>query len=130
MNSEELRIVSTESAPAAIGPYSQAVVAGDLVFCSGQIAIDPASGQVIDGDISAQTDRVLTNLAAVLDTAGASLERVVKTTVFLADMDDFSAMNEVYARHFGDHRPARAAVEAGGLPKGVAVEIEAIARLP
>lgn len=125
----EPRRVQTDDAPAAIGPYSQAVIAGDFVFCSGQIAIDPATGQVVDGNVTAQTDRVLSNLTAVLEAAGASLDRVVKTTVFLADMADFTAMNEVYARHFGDHRPARAAVEAGGLPKGVAVEIEAIAHL-
>ena len=125
----ELRTVHTEHAPAAIGPYSQAVVVDGLVFCSGQIALDPATGEVVGGDVTAQTDRVLTNLAAVLEASGSSLGDVVKTTVFLADMGDFAAMNEVYARHFGDHRPARAAVGASALPKAVRVEIECVARV-
>lgn len=125
----DLRSVRTEQAPEAIGPYSQAIVSGDLVFCSGQIALDPATGEVVAGDVTAQADRVLTNLAAVLSAAGASLGRVVKTTVFLADMADFAAVNEVYARRFGEHRPARATVAAAGLPKGVRVEIECIARV-
>lgn len=125
----DLRRIATDDAPEAIGPYSQAVVAGDLVFCSGQIAIDPATGALVEGDVVAQTDRVLRNLRAVLEAAGSSLSQVVKTTVFLADMDDYPAMNETYAGYFGDHRPARAAVEAAELPKGVAVEIEAIARV-
>jgi 2-iminobutanoate/2-iminopropanoate deaminase len=99
------------------------------VFCSGQIPIDPATGDLVGGDIAAQTDQVLKNVAAVLAAAGGSLSHVVKTTVFLADMGDFAAMNEVYARHFGDHRPARAAVAVRTLPKNVSVEIEAIARL-
>jgi len=124
----ELRTVHTDHAPAAIGPYSQAVVTDGWVFCSGQIPIDPATGDLLEGDIQAQTDRVLENLRAVLEAAGSSLSAVVKTTVFLADMDDFQAMNEVYARHFGDHRPARAAVEAAALPKRVTVEIECVAR--
>jgi len=124
----ELRTVHTDHAPAAIGPYSQAVVTDGWVFCSGQIPIDPATGDLLEGDIQAQTDRVLENLRAVLEAAGSSLSAVVKTTVFLADMDDFQAMNEVYARHFGDHRPARAAVEAAALPKHVSVEIECVAR--
>jgi len=124
----ELRTVHTDDAPAAIGPYSQAVVTDGWVFCSGQIPIDPATGDLLEGDIQAQTDRVLKNLRAVLEAAGSSLASVVKTTVFLADMDDFQAMNEVYARHFGDHRPARAAVEAAALPKRVTVEIECVAR--
>ena len=124
----ELRTVHTDDAPAAIGPYSQAVVTDGWVFCSGQIPIDPATGDLLEGDIQAQTDRVLKNLRAVLEAAGSSLSSVVKTTVFLADMDDFRSMNEVYARHFGDHRPARAAVEAAALPKRVTVEIECVAR--
>ena len=121
--------VHTDRAPAAIGPYSQAVVTGGWVFCSGQIPLDPATGELVGGDVAAQTDRVLRNLAAVLEAAGGSLSHVVKTTVFLADMADFTAMNEVYARHFGDHRPARATVQAAGLPRGVGVEIECIAKL-
>lgn len=124
----ELGIVETGNAPAAIGPYSQAVTVDGWVFCSGQIPIDAASGDLVAGDVAAQTDKVLTNLAAVLDASGASLSRVVKTTVFLSDMGHFSAMNEVYARHFGEHRPARATVAAAGLPKGVDVEIECVAR--
>ena len=122
-----MRFVSTDAAPAAIGPYSQAVVANGLVFCSGQIAIDPRTGTLLDGDVAAQTGLVLRNLAAVLEAAGSSLDQVVKTTVFLRSMDDFAAMNEVYAAAFGEHRPARAAVEAARLPRDVAVEIEAVA---
>ncbi len=124
-----LDVIHSDGAPKAIGPYSQAIRAGDWLFCSGQIAIDPETGEMIDGDVAAQTDRVMKNLAAVLEEGGASLDRIVKTTVFLDDMDDFVAMNEVYGRHLGDHRPARATVEAGELPKGVAVEIEAVAFL-
>lgn len=125
----ELDVIRSDDAPRAIGPYSQAIRAGEWLFCSGQIAIDPETGDLISGDVAAQTDRVMRNLSAVLDAAGASLSRVVKTTVFLADMGDFAAMNEVYGRHLGDHRPARATVEAGRLPKDVAVEIEAVAYL-
>ena len=124
-----MRTVKTDRAPAAIGPYSQAVVVGNLVFCSGQIALDPATGALIEGDVAAQTRAVFANLAAVLDEAGSALECVVKTTVFLRSMDDFAAMNEVYAAAFGDHRPARSAVQAARLPRDVAVEIEAIAVL-
>ena len=123
----ELRSIHTQHAPAAIGPYSQAIVVDGLVFCSGQIALDPATGQVVPGDVAVQTERVLRNLSAVLEAAGSSLAGVAKTTVFLSDMGDFAAMNEVYARHFGDHRPARATVAAAGLPKGVSVEIECVA---
>ncbi len=122
--------VSTDKAPGAIGPYSQAVEVDGWVFCAGQIPIDPATGELVADEIGAQTDQVLKNLAAVLEAAGASLSRVVKTTVFLADMAEFAGMNEVYARHFGDHRPARAAVAVRTLPKNVRVEIEAVARLP
>ena len=124
------RFIDTPEAPAAIGPYSQAVVAGEWVFASGQIPLDPASGEIVEGGIAEQTDRVMNNLAAVLREAGASLNHVVKTTVYLADMASFGEMNDVYARHFGDHRPARATVQAGALPKSVAVEIDVIARLP
>lgn len=124
----ELKPVHTDGAPAAIGPYSQAIVSGGFVFASGQIAIDPTTGEVVEGGVVEQTDRVLTNLSAVLEAAGASMSTVVKATVFLTDMGTFAEMNEVYARHFGDHRPARAAVEVAGLPKGVDVEIEAVAR--
>jgi 2-iminobutanoate/2-iminopropanoate deaminase len=120
-------IVSTDQAPAAIGPYSQAIVANGLVFTAGQIALDPQSMQVVEGDVAAQTERVMTNLAAVLERAGSSLSRVVKTTVFLRDMNDFIAMNEVYGRHFGEHKPARSTVQAARLPRDVAVEIDCIA---
>ena len=119
--------VSTPDAPKAIGPYAQAVVAGDLVFTAGQIALDPATMEVVAGGVAEQTDRVLRNLAAVLAAAGSGLPRVVKTTVFLADMADFGAMNEVYGRAFGEHRPARSTVAAAGLPRNVRVEIEVVA---
>jgi 2-iminobutanoate/2-iminopropanoate deaminase len=125
----DLSFIKTDRAPGAIGPYSQAVAVDGWVFCSGQIPIDPSTGDLVGGDIAAQTDQVLTNVAAVLAAAGGTLANVVKTTVFLADMGDFAGMNEVYARHFGDHRPARAAVAVRTLPKNVSVEIEAIARL-
>ncbi len=120
-------IVQTEKAPAAIGPYSQAVKAGGFVFLSGQVALDPASAQVVAGDVRAQTERVLKNLQAVLAAAGSSLAAVVKTTVFLADMNDFAAMNEVYGRFFSSDPPARATVQAARLPKDVQVEIDLIA---
>ncbi len=126
----ELKTISTDDAPKAIGPYSQAIVAGKMVYTAGQIALDPATMEVIPGDIAAQTDRVFKNLSAVLEAAGTSLQSVVKTTVFLSDMAHFAAMNEVYARHFGDHRPARSTVAAAGLPKNVDVEIEVVAVLP
>ena len=122
-----VRIVHTENAPAAIGPYSQAVVAGDFLFTAGQIAIDPATGQVVQGDVSAQTERVMHNLAAVLEKAGASWSDVVKTTVYLQDMADFPRVNEVYGRVMSDARPARSTVQVAGLPRGVLVEIDAVA---
>ena len=122
-----MKIVQTDAAPAAIGPYSQAVIANGMVFCSGQVAINPSSGQLLHADVREQTKLVLSNLKAVLEAAGAGLDTVVKTTVFLKNMDDFSAMNEVYASAFGDARPARAAVEVARLPKDVDVEIDAIA---
>lgn len=125
----KLSPVHTNDAPEAIGPYSQAMEVDGWVFCSGQIPLDPSRGELVDGGIQAQTDQVLKNLTAVLTRAGGSLSNVVKTTVFLADMADFAEMNEVYARYFGDHRPARAAVAVKTLPKNVDVEIEAVARI-
>lgn len=125
----DLQSVHTDGAPAAIGPYSQAIVHGGLVFTAGQIPLDPSTMEMIDGDIAQQTERVLQNLSAVLEAAGASLQTVVKTTVFLRDMGDFAAMNEVYARFFGEHRPARSAVQAARLPRDAGVEIEAVAAL-
>lgn len=125
----ELSPVRSEEAPAAIGPYVQAVVAGDLVFCSGQIAIDPATGELEGTDVASQCRRVLDNLAAVLGAAGTGLERAVRLTVYLTRMDDFPALNEVYADFFPDHRPARATVEVARLPKGALVEIDCIAAL-
>lgn len=119
-------IISTENAPGAIGPYSQAVKVGNLVFCSGQIPIDPATGEFVSDEVAEQTEQVIKNLSAVLEAAGTTLNNVVKTTVFLADMNDFAAMNEVYARHFTE-KPARATVQAARLPKDARVEIEVIA---
>jgi 2-iminobutanoate/2-iminopropanoate deaminase len=124
-----LRAVHTDRAPAAIGPYSQAVAANGFLFTAGQIPLDPATGQVIAGDVTAQTERVLTNLAAVLEAAGASWSAVVKTTVFLHDMSDFPAVNQAYARVLGTARPARSTVQVAALPRGVLVEIDAIAAL-
>jgi len=120
-------VISTKDAPQAIGPYSQAIRANGFVFVSGQIAIDPATQQVINGDIAAQTDRVLKNLSAILRAAGTGLEKVVRSTVFLKDMGDFGAMNEVYARYFTTAPPARSTVQAARLPKDVLVEIDVIA---
>jgi len=119
--------VSTTEAPAAIGPYSQAIISGNLVFASGQIALDPASGQLVEGDVQVQTRRVMENVAAVLQAAGSSLAQVVKTTVFLTTMDNFAAMNEVYAEFFSDEPPARSTVAVAQLPRGAAVEVEVIA---
>ncbi len=124
------RVISTPAAPAAIGPYSQAIAVDNLLFTAGQIALDPATMTVVQGDVGVQTEQVMKNLAAVCVAAGASLQDVVKTTVFLQEMSDFQAMNEVYARHFGDNRPARSTVAVRGLPRDVRVEIEAIVRLP
>jgi 2-iminobutanoate/2-iminopropanoate deaminase len=120
-------IITTDHAPRAIGPYSQAVRAGDLVFASGQIPIDPATGEFIAGGVAEQTEQVLRNLTAVMEAAGVGMHQVVKTTVFLADMDDFVAMNEIYARFFSEAPPARATVQAARLPRDARVEIEAIA---
>jgi len=125
-----IKATHTDKAPAAIGPYSQAVIANGLLFTAGQIALDPASMQVVEGDVVAQTEQVLRNLDAVLASAGVSWADVVKTTVFLTDMRDFPRMNEVYARAVGDARPARSTVQVSGLPRGVLVEIDLIAALP
>ncbi len=122
-----MKVISTEKAPGAIGPYSQAIVANGMVFCSGQIPIDPATGDFVSEDVSEQTEQVFKNLSAVLEAAGASLESVVKTTVFLADMNDFAAMNEIYGRYFDTNKPARATVQAARLPRDARVEIECIA---
>ncbi len=119
--------VSSNEAPAAIGPYSQAIKANGLVFCSGQTPMDPATGQVVSGGIAAQTERVLNNLAAVLEAAGTSMDKVVKTSVFLKDMNDFAAMNEVYGRFFQGEPPARSTIQAARLPKDALVEIDVIA---
>lgn len=120
-------IVTTENAPGAIGPYSQAIKVNGLVFCSGQIPIDPGTGEFVAGGVSEQTEQVLKNLSAVLEAAGTSIENVIKTTVFLADMNDFAAMNEVYGRFFEKNKPARATVQAARLPRDARVEIECIA---
>jgi len=121
------KIVSTDRAPKAIGPYSQAVVSNGFAFLSGQIPLDPASGQIIEGGVAAQTERVLENLKSVLEACGATLESVVKTTVFLKDMGEFAQMNEVYGRYFASNPPARATVEAARLPRDARVEIDCIA---
>jgi 2-iminobutanoate/2-iminopropanoate deaminase len=120
------RTISTPKAPAAIGPYSQGIVANGVLYTAGQIALDPATGNVIDGDVVAQTERVLANLGAVIEAAGGSWQQVLKTTVYLAEMADFPKVNEVYARVFGSARPARSTVQVAGLPRGVLVEIDAI----
>lgn len=123
----ERRIISTAGAPQAIGPYSQAIRSGELVFCAGQVPLDPATGKIVEGDIRDQTRRALQNLSAVLDAAGSSISRVVKTTVFLTDLDQFKPMNETYAEFFGEMPPARSTVQVSRLPAGAMVEIEAIA---
>jgi 2-iminobutanoate/2-iminopropanoate deaminase len=120
-------VIATGQAPQAIGPYSQAIKAAGLIFTSGQIPIDPATSQIIEGDVSAQTERVLKNLSAILQASGSSMEKVVRCTVFLKNMNDFAAMNEVYSRHFTQSPPARSTVEVARLPKDVLVEIDAIA---
>jgi 2-iminobutanoate/2-iminopropanoate deaminase len=121
------QIISTEKGPKAIGPYSQAVVYGGLAYLSGQIAIDPSNNKLIDGGISAQTERVLENVKAILEACGASLDSVLKTTVFLKDMNDFTAMNQIYERYFATNPPARSTVQAAKLPRDVSVEIDVIA---
>lgn len=121
--------IATGKAPQAIGPYSQAIKAGSLLFCSGQIPLDPETGVLVEGDIATQTLRVFANIGAILEAAGASFDRIVKTTVFLADMNDFAAMNAVYATFFTDPAPARSTIQAAGLPKNARIEIEVIAAL-
>ncbi|HUL03055.1 MAG TPA: RidA family protein [Gemmatimonadales bacterium] len=123
-----LATVAADGAPKAIGPYSQAVIVEGTVYTAGQIALDPATNEMVGKTTAEQTDRVLRNLAAVLTAAGCGLSRVIKTTVYLADIADFPAMNEVYARHFGAHKPARSTIQAAALPKGARVEIDAVAR--
>jgi 2-iminobutanoate/2-iminopropanoate deaminase len=123
------QIVSTNSAPAAIGPYSQAVKVGNFVYTSGQIPLDPETGKLVDGDITAQAERVLNNLSSLLEASGTSIDKVVKTTCFLTNLDDFQAFNEVYARYFGEGQPARSTVEVSRLPAGATVEIECVAEL-
>ncbi len=120
-------IISTDNAPGAIGPYSQAIKTGNLVFVSGQIPIDPQTGEFVSHDVAEQTEQVLKNLSAVLEAAGSSLNNVVKTTVFVSDMNDFAVMNEIYAKYFNDNKPARATVQAARLPRDAKVEIECIA---
>jgi 2-iminobutanoate/2-iminopropanoate deaminase len=122
-----LHPIATARAPAAIGPYSQGIVCGGLLFTAGQIPLDPASGEMIDGDVTRQAERVLENLDAVLSAAGASRQSVVKATIFLRDLADFAAVNAVYAEFFGDHRPARSTVQVARLPRDAAVEIELVA---
>lgn len=125
-----VRYLHTTDAPDAIGPYSQATAAGGFLFTAGQVGLDPATMQVVDGDVTAQADRALANLAAVLGNHGCGWADVVKTTIFLADMADFARVNEIYARHLGASRPARSTVAVAGLPKGARVEIECVARIP
>jgi 2-iminobutanoate/2-iminopropanoate deaminase len=125
----KLQAISTDKAPAAIGPYSQAVKFGNMLFCSGQIPLDPASGEMSSGDINEQTERVMLNIAAVLSASGAEFDDVIKTTIYLVDMGDFAAVNEVYGKYFSTHKPARSTVAVKSLPRGVMVEIEVIAGL-
>jgi 2-iminobutanoate/2-iminopropanoate deaminase len=122
--------IHTDRAPGAIGPYSQAVIANGFLFTAGQIALDPATGEIVAGDVVAQTEQVFKNLAAIIDAAGVSWSDVVKTTVFIMDMKDFPRINEVYARVMGDARPARSTVQVSGLPRGVLVEIDLVAAVP
>ena len=123
----EKKVISTDRAPEAIGPYSQAIAVGDHVFCSGQVALDPASGELVEGDVSSQARRCMENLGAVLKEAGTSFERVVKVTAYLVDMGDFAEFNEVYGEFFSADPPARVTVGVAGLPKGARVEVECIA---
>jgi 2-iminobutanoate/2-iminopropanoate deaminase len=126
----EKQTIQTDAAPAAIGPYSQAVRSGDLVWLSGQIALDPENGQLVGGDIETETRRVLDNLGAVLNAAGCSYEHVLKTTIYLSDLSHFAAVNAVYAEYFLRAAPARATVQVAALPKGARVEVDAVARVP
>ncbi len=125
-----MRTISTDRAPKAIGPYSQGIAASGLLFLSGQVPLDPKTGDLVQGTVREEVTRVMDNLKAVLEAAGSGLDRVVRTTVYLTDLQDFAAMNEVYARYFGAHRPARSTVQVAALPKGARVEIDAIAALP
>jgi len=122
-----VEVIATNKAPAALGPYSQAIRSGDLVFCSGQIALDPATGALVGEDIASQTVQVLKNLRAVLAARGLDLYDVVKTTIFLTDLNDFSTVNEIYGNEFGKHKPARSTVQVAGLPRSALIEIECIA---
>lgn len=122
-------IVQTENAPGAIGPYSQAMKVGNLVYTAGQIPLDPATGQLVEGDVTAQSERVMQNVAAILEAAGSSMDNIVKTTCFLTDLANFAAFNDVYAKHMGDNRPARSTIQVAGLPAGAQVEVEVVAEL-
>jgi len=130
MSPDASRIVSSKDAPAPIGPYSQGVVTGDLVFCSGQIGLDPATGLIVPGGAAREAERALLNMKAVLEAAGAGLNEVVKVTLFLKSMGDFSDVNEVYAKYFEKSKPARSTIQVSALPRGALVEIEAVARVP
>jgi len=125
----KLEIITTDKAPAAIGPYSQAVKSGNMLYCSGQIPLDPATGEMVSGDITDQTGRVMKNITAVLSAAGAGFDNVVKTTIYLVDMGDFASVNEVYGHYFNTHKPARSTVAVKSLPRSALVEIEVIAAL-
>ena len=122
-----LKVVATDQAPGAIGPYSQAIIANGFIYTAGQVGFDPKKMEIVGTTVGEQTEQVMKNLAAVLKAAGSGLDKVVKTTVFLADMADFQAMNDVYAKHFGNHKPARSTVAAAGLPRNARVEIEVVA---
>ncbi len=122
-----MRDIHTDAAPAAIGPYSQAVLHNDVLYCSGQVALDPASMEIVEGDVAVQTERVMQNLGAVLEAGGSSFDQVIRTTIFLTSMSDFATVNEVYGRYFPNRKPARACVAVRELPKGVDVEIDCIA---
>lgn len=122
-----MKVISTDKAPAAIGPYSQAVRANGLLFCSGQIAIDPVTGELIQGDVAVQAERVMENIAAVLAEVGAGFADVIKTTIYLVEMGDFAVVNEVYGRYFSSHKPARSTVAVKSLPRGALLEIEVVA---
>lgn len=130
MSPDASRIVSSKDAPTPIGPYSQGVVTGDLVFCSGQIGLDPTTGLLVPGGVAREAERALLNMKAVLGAAGAGLNEVVKVTLFLKNMGDFSDVNEVYSKYFGESKPARSTVEVSALPRGALVEIEAVAPVP
>ncbi|MDD5285774.1 MAG: RidA family protein [Desulfuromonadaceae bacterium] len=125
----KLEIVTTDNSPAAIGPYSQAIKSGNMLYCSGQIPLDPVTGEMVSGDITAQTERVMKNIAALLSAAGAGFDDVIKTTIYLVDMGDFASVNEIYGRCFKNHKPARSTVAVKSLPRGALLEIEVIAGL-